>query len=76
MQSGNMVKLMKFVYVMTLFLSLFLVAANIDVIYDCDKDSQCVNKVKCKAKLIPVCRNHKCICDPHLGPRTTWSARS
>ncbi|WJX63080.1 hypothetical protein P8452_48006 [Trifolium repens] len=50
--------------------------ANFDAIYECDTDPQCKNKVRCKVPLIPVCRNHKCICDPHLGPRKTWSTRS
>ncbi|KAK2375834.1 calcium-dependent protein kinase [Trifolium repens] len=45
-----MVKHMKFVYAMTLLVSIFLVAANFDAIYECDTDPQCKNKVRCISK--------------------------
>ncbi|WJX63148.1 hypothetical protein P8452_48068 [Trifolium repens] len=55
---------------------MFTYPTNFDAVFDCYTDPQCINKVKCKAPLIPICRNHKCVCDPHSGTKTTWSERS
>ncbi|CAJ2648371.1 unnamed protein product [Trifolium pratense] len=67
---------MKFVYIMTLFLSLSLVAANFDHYYECHTDVQCEKIVKCKLPAISYCRNYKCICDtPRRTLRKSMNAR-
>nr|ABS31392.1 nodule-specific cysteine-rich peptide 93 [Medicago truncatula] len=59
----NMAKIVKYVYVIIIFLSLFLVATKIEgYYYKCFKDSDCV-KLLCRIPLRPKCMyRHICKC--------------
>ncbi|AES78786.1 putative Late nodulin [Medicago truncatula] len=55
-----MVKILKFIYVMIIFLSLFLVATNVNAINKCSQDSHCP-KDMCKKPSKP-----RCVVSPKL----------
>ncbi|RHN77866.1 putative Late nodulin [Medicago truncatula] len=59
----NMAEIVKYIYVIIIFLSLFLVATNIEAFFRCKNDFDCVHKrcrgpmrAKCISKAICKCR--------------------
>ncbi|KEH41479.1 putative Late nodulin [Medicago truncatula] len=51
-----MAEIVKYVYVIIIFLSLFLVAMNIEgKFHRCFKDSECLNLLYCRTPLKPKC---------------------
>ncbi|AES65780.1 Nodule Cysteine-Rich (NCR) secreted peptide [Medicago truncatula] len=64
-----MAKLMKFVYFMILFLSLYLVATT----HDCHNDLDCGDKIKCVPPRIALCINYKCYCILENDAVIPWS---
>ncbi|KEH27238.1 putative Late nodulin [Medicago truncatula] len=57
-----MAKVTKFVYIAIHILSLFFIAMNDAVIFECSEDSHCVTKIKCVLPRKPECRNTQCTC--------------
>ncbi|CAJ2657429.1 unnamed protein product [Trifolium pratense] len=69
-----MVEAIKFVYVMVIFISLFLVAMNVDAFIKCTQDSDCPKsrcssdtKAKCYAFKTLLFPDSFCICDGEMS---------
>ncbi|CAJ2636620.1 unnamed protein product [Trifolium pratense] len=74
MQRGKYIGgLMKFIYVMIYFLSLFHVATSANL--DCRNDGDCIH-IKCKSGWVAKCTaTHWCNCIPPSGSAHPWRTR-
>ncbi|RHN56188.1 putative Late nodulin [Medicago truncatula] len=62
-----MATILKIVYAMILFISLFLVAMNVDAYVECETDADCQPNM-CKWPFIVQCYKNVCICVHHTNP--------
>ncbi|KEH16264.1 putative Late nodulin [Medicago truncatula] len=58
-----MVEIVKFIYVMIIFFSLFLVVTKVDAVYWCFDNSDCPQHL-CHELIIPRCKIGVCVCLP------------
>ncbi|AES97700.1 putative Late nodulin [Medicago truncatula] len=63
-----MPKIMEFVYVMIIFLSIFVVITNVNAHIECKNDFDCPKNM-CLAPRVAWCVNNKCECVLTYGPK-------
>ncbi|CAJ2639369.1 unnamed protein product [Trifolium pratense] len=59
-KGGNMTKILNFVYVMSIILSIFIVSMNVNGL-ECRNDYECLNK-RCTVPFEPRCIFYRCKC--------------